>query len=44
MDIEDYERDCAEKKLLMELKKAEKVVKDGNGWMNLDELKAYLGE
>jgi prevent-host-death family protein len=41
MDIEDYERDHAEKKLLMKLQEA---VKDGEGWMNLDELKALVGE
>ena len=35
MDFEDYERDRAEKKLL---------VKDGEGWLDLDELKALVGE
>ena len=44
MDIEDYERDRAEKKLLMKLQEAEEVVKDGEGWLNLDELKALVGE
>ena len=38
MDIEDYERDRAEKKLLMKLQEA------GDGWLNLDELKALMGE
>ena len=44
MDIEDYERDRAEKKLLMKLQEAEEVVKDGEGWLNLDELKAMVEE
>lgn len=44
MDIEDYEREKAEKKLLMKLQEAEEVVKDGNGWLTLDKLKATLGE
>ena len=43
-DIEDYERDRAEKKLLMKLQEAEEAVKDGEGWLNLDELKALVGE
>ena len=38
MDIEDYERDRAEKK------EAEEAVKDGKGWLDLDELKALVGE
>ena len=33
MDIEDYERDRAEKKLLMKLQEAEEAVKDGKGWL-----------
>lgn len=44
MDIEDYERDRAEKKLLLKLQEAEEAVKDGEGWLNLDELKALMGE
>ena len=44
IDIEDYERDNAEKKLLMKLQEAEEVVKDGEGWLNLDELKAPVEE
>lgn len=39
LDIEDYERERAEKKLLMKLQEAEEVVKDGNGWLSLEELK-----
>ena len=34
MDVEDYERDRAEKKLLLKLQKAEEAVKDGEGWMD----------
>ena len=44
MDFEDYERDRAEKKLLMKLQEAEGAVKDGEGWLNLDELKTLVGE
>ena len=44
MDFEDYERDRAEKKRLLKLQKAEEAVKDGEGWMDLDELKALVGE
>ena len=44
MDIEDYESDRAEKKLLMKLQEAEEAVKDGEGWLGLDELKALVGE
>ena len=44
MDIEDYERDRAEKKLLMKLQEAEEAVKDGEGWLDLDGLKALMEE
>lgn len=44
MDIEDYERNRAEKKLLMKLQEAEEAVKDGEGWLSLDELKTLMGE
>ena len=44
LDIEYYERDRAEKKLLMNLQEAEEAVKDGEGWLSLDELKALVGE
>ena len=44
MDIEDYERDHAEKELFMKLQEAEEVVKDCEGWLNLDELKAPVEE
>ena len=44
MYIEDYDRGHAEKKLLMKLQEAEEVVKDCEGWLNLDELKAPVEE
>ncbi|WP_455716319.1 type II toxin-antitoxin system prevent-host-death family antitoxin [Anaerosporobacter sp.] len=44
MDIEDYEREKAEKKLLMKLQEAEEAVKEGKDWITLDELKAKVGE
>lgn len=39
MDIEDYEREKAEKKLLMKLQEAEEAVKDESAWMSLAELR-----
>ena len=42
IDIEDYERERAEKKLLMKLQEAEEAVKDGEGWLSLEELKAAM--
>lgn len=44
MDIEDYECDRAEKKLLMKLQEAEEAVKDGEGWLSMEELKEQMGE
>ena len=44
IDIEDYERERAEKKLLMKLQEAEEAVKDGEGWLDLDELKTLVEE
>ncbi len=44
LDIEDYERDRAERKLLMKLKEAEEAVKDGENWLSLEDLKAALEE
>lgn len=44
MDIEDYESDRAEKKLLMRLQEAEEAVKYGEGWLDLDELKSLVEE
>ncbi len=44
LDIEDYERDRAEMKLLRKLQEAEEAVKDGEGWLSLDEVKALVEE
>lgn len=44
LDIEDYERDRAEKKLLRKLQEAEDAVKDGDGWLSMTELKKLVGE
>jgi len=44
MDIEDYDREKAEKKLLLKLQEAEEAVRDGNCWMTLEELKATVGK
>ena len=44
MDIEDYERDQAEKKLLLKLQEAEEAAQDENAWLDLDQLKALVGE
>ena len=41
MDIEDYEREKAEKKLFMKLQEAEEAVKDESAWMSLD-LREFL--
>lgn len=43
MDIEDYEREKAEKKLLIKLQEAEEVVKDEGAWLSLNELKKSVG-
>ena len=43
IDIEDYERDRAEKKLLMKLQEAEEAVRDESAWMSMDELKKSVG-
>lgn len=44
LSIEDYERERAEKQLLMKLQEAEEAVRDGEGWLSLDELKSLAGE
>ena len=44
MDFEDYGSDCAQKNLLLKFQEAEEAVKDGEGWLDLDELKALVGE
>ena len=43
--IERHQRtNGAEKKLLIKLQEAEEAVKDGEGWLDLDEWKALVGE
>lgn len=42
LDIEDYEKDRAEKKLLMKLQEAEEAVQEGDGWLSLEELKSVM--
>lgn len=44
LDIEDYEKDRAEKKLLAKLQEAESAVTDETAWMSLDELKSAMEE
>ena len=44
LDIEDYERSLAERKLLMKLKEAEDTAKDGKGWLSLEELRKAMEE
>ena len=44
MDIEDYERERAEKKLLVKLQEAEGDAKEEKEWLDLNELKALMGE
>ena len=43
MDIEDYECEKAEKKILMKLQEAEEAIKEESAWMNFDELKHSVG-
>lgn len=40
--IEDYEKDRAEKKLLMKLQEAEEAVQEKNSWLSLDELRTAM--
>lgn len=44
LDIEDYEKDRAEKKLLAKLQEAEEAIVDEKGWMSFDELKSAMEE
>lgn len=44
LDFDDYERERAEKKLLLKLKEAEEAVRDDTGWLELDELKKLVGD
>ena len=43
-DIVDYERERAEKKLLVKLQEAEEAVKEEKEWLDLNELKALMEE
>ena len=43
LDIEDYEKGRAEKKLLLKLQEAEEAVREGDDWLSLEELKAAMG-
>jgi prevent-host-death family protein len=38
MDIADYERDVAERKLLLKISEAENAIKKDTDWLSLDEL------
>ena len=42
LDIEDYEKIQAEKKLLMRLKEAEVAVKGDGDWLSLKDLKSIM--
>lgn len=43
LDIEEYEKSQATIKLLSELMKAEKAIKDGNEWLTEEQVKEDLG-
>ena len=42
--MENYERECEEKELLLKLQESEDAVKDGKGWLDLNELKLLMGQ
>lgn len=42
-DIKEYERERAEKKLLVKLQEAEKAVKEDKGWLTLEAVEKKLG-
>lgn len=42
LDIEDYERDRAERKLLIKLQEAEEAIKNGEEWLSLNDLKKAM--
>ena len=44
LDIEDYEKSQAEKKLLAKLQEAEEAVADEKKWMSLEDLKSAMEE
>lgn len=43
MDMEEYWRERAEKKLFIKLQEAECAVEDKSAWLSFDELKASVG-
>ena len=40
--MENYERECAEKELLLKLQEAEDAVQDDKGWLDLNDLKLLM--
>lgn len=44
IDMDEYEREIAEKKLILKLQEAEEAVKDGKAWLSLDDLKATMSD
>lgn len=42
LDIEDYERNLAEK-LILKLQEAEEAIKDESDWLTLEDLKKAIG-
>ncbi len=44
IDMDEYEREIAEKKLILKLQEAEEAVKDGKAWISLDDLKATMSD
>lgn len=44
MDIDDYNQNQAEKKLMSQIKEAENAVQSGKEWMSLEEVKKALEE
>jgi antitoxin Phd len=44
VDIENYEKERAERKLLAKLQEAEEAVSSGKNWISLDELKRTMEE
>jgi len=44
VDIEDYERDRKERKLLLKLQEVEEAIGESENWLNLEKLKRMVGE
>lgn len=42
LDIEDYEKDRAERKLLIKLQETEESIKNGEEWLSLSDLKKAI--